>query len=101
MNIYEFVRLLNDKMDYNLKGHPYVKSGIDMACWDILGKVEWIYLFILHEFIFRYWSISMIYLFPYSDPNIRVRSICSILFSWRIILLIRHILKWRHKLVVL
>ena len=54
MNIYEFVRLLNDKMDYNLKGHPYVKSGIDMACWDILGKVEWLYLFILHEFIFRY-----------------------------------------------
>ena len=25
-------------MDYNLKGHPYVKSAIDMACWDILGK---------------------------------------------------------------
>ncbi|MCX7701254.1 MAG: mandelate racemase/muconate lactonizing enzyme family protein, partial [Gemmataceae bacterium] len=21
-----------------LKGHPYVKSGIDMACWDILGR---------------------------------------------------------------
>ncbi len=26
-------------MDKNLKGHPYVKSAIDMACWDILGKV--------------------------------------------------------------
>ena len=26
-------------MDAALKGHPYVKSGIDMACWDILGKV--------------------------------------------------------------
>ena len=25
-------------MDYLLKGHPYVKSGIDIACWDILGK---------------------------------------------------------------
>jgi L-alanine-DL-glutamate epimerase-like enolase superfamily enzyme len=25
-------------MDAALKGHPYVKSGIDMACWDILGK---------------------------------------------------------------
>src|SRR5262249_16612556 len=25
--------------DAALKGHPYVKSGIDMACWDILGKV--------------------------------------------------------------
>jgi L-alanine-DL-glutamate epimerase-like enolase superfamily enzyme len=26
-------------MDAALKGHPYVKSGIDIACWDILGKV--------------------------------------------------------------
>jgi cis-L-3-hydroxyproline dehydratase len=26
-------------MDRHLKGHPYVKSPIDMACWDILGKV--------------------------------------------------------------
>ena len=25
-------------MDYNLKGHPYVKSPLDMAFWDILGK---------------------------------------------------------------
>jgi L-alanine-DL-glutamate epimerase-like enolase superfamily enzyme len=30
---------LNRRMDACLKGHPYVKSGIDMACWDILGKV--------------------------------------------------------------
>lgn len=29
---------LNDKMDRELKGHPYVKSAIDMACWDVLGK---------------------------------------------------------------
>ena len=33
------IRVLNDFMDYHLKGHPYVKSPIDMACWDILGKV--------------------------------------------------------------
>ncbi len=26
------------RMDHLLKGHPYVKSAIDMACWDILGK---------------------------------------------------------------
>lgn len=25
-------------MDYALKGHPYVKSPFDIACWDILGK---------------------------------------------------------------
>ena len=31
--------LLNQLMDAHLKGHPYVKSAIDLACWDILGKV--------------------------------------------------------------
>ncbi|MGE3817837.1 MAG: cis-3-hydroxy-L-proline dehydratase [Isosphaeraceae bacterium] len=30
--------ILNQRMDAALKGHPYVKSGIDVACWDILGK---------------------------------------------------------------
>jgi len=30
--------LLNWKMDATLKGHPYAKSAIDMACWDLLGK---------------------------------------------------------------
>ena len=25
-------------MDALLKGHPYVKSGVDIACWDILGQ---------------------------------------------------------------
>src|SRR5260370_181888 len=30
---------LNRLMDAALKGHPYVKSGIDIACWDVLGKV--------------------------------------------------------------
>ena len=29
---------LNYRMDAALKGHAYVKSGIDVACWDILGK---------------------------------------------------------------
>lgn len=30
---------VNRAMDAALPGHPYVKSGIDIACWDILGKV--------------------------------------------------------------
>ena len=30
---------MNRLMDAALQGHPYVKSGIDIACWDILGKV--------------------------------------------------------------
>jgi L-alanine-DL-glutamate epimerase-like enolase superfamily enzyme len=28
----------NAVMDTALLGHPYVKSAIDMACWDLLGK---------------------------------------------------------------
>lgn len=32
------IGVLNKRMDSALQGHPYVKSGIDMACWDILGK---------------------------------------------------------------
>ncbi|MEM7214528.1 MAG: mandelate racemase/muconate lactonizing enzyme family protein [Pseudomonadota bacterium] len=31
---------INRVMDVNLPGHPYVKSAIDMACWDIVGKVS-------------------------------------------------------------
>ncbi len=31
---------LNRRMDAVLKGHPYVKSAVDMACWDILGQVS-------------------------------------------------------------
>jgi L-alanine-DL-glutamate epimerase-like enolase superfamily enzyme len=30
--------VVNARMDAALKGHPYVKSAIDMACWDVLGK---------------------------------------------------------------
>ncbi|NJM93083.1 MAG: hypothetical protein HC861_11215, partial [Rhodospirillaceae bacterium] len=29
---------LNRRMDHVLKGHPYAKSAIDMACWDLVGK---------------------------------------------------------------
>ena len=29
---------VNQLMDQSLRGHPYVKSALDMACWDILGK---------------------------------------------------------------
>lgn len=31
---------LNQRMDAALKGHAYVKSGIDIACWDLLGQVS-------------------------------------------------------------
>jgi L-alanine-DL-glutamate epimerase-like enolase superfamily enzyme len=29
---------LNRRMDAILKGHPYVKSALDVACWDIVGQ---------------------------------------------------------------
>jgi len=31
---------LNRRMDAAFKGHPYVKSGVDIACWDILGQAS-------------------------------------------------------------
>ena len=30
---------INRAMDAALRGHPYVKAPIDIACWDILGKI--------------------------------------------------------------
>ena len=31
---------LNRRMDAVFKGHPYVKSGVDIACWDIFGQAS-------------------------------------------------------------
>jgi cis-L-3-hydroxyproline dehydratase len=31
--------LMDQRMEAALRGHPYVKSPIDIACWDLLGKV--------------------------------------------------------------
>jgi len=30
--------VVNGKMDSSMRGHAYVKSALDVACWDILGK---------------------------------------------------------------
>jgi L-alanine-DL-glutamate epimerase-like enolase superfamily enzyme len=32
--------LINQRMDQAMRGHPYVKSAIDVACWDILGQAS-------------------------------------------------------------
>ena len=32
------VAALGRRLDFHLKGHPYTKSAIDMAAWDLLGK---------------------------------------------------------------
>lgn len=34
------LQVLNQRMDRALRGHPYVKSALDMACWDLLGKAS-------------------------------------------------------------
>ena len=39
--------VLNQRMDQALRGHPYVKSGIDVACWDILGKASNLPVYVL------------------------------------------------------
>jgi len=31
---------LNARMDAAMRGHPYVKSAIDVACWDLLGQAS-------------------------------------------------------------
>jgi len=32
--------IVNQRMDQALRGHPYVKSAVDIACWDILGTAS-------------------------------------------------------------
>lgn len=33
------LQVINQRMDRSLRGHLYAKSALDMACWDILGKI--------------------------------------------------------------
>jgi cis-L-3-hydroxyproline dehydratase len=33
------VERINHLMDTAFRGHPYVKSALDIACWDIFGKI--------------------------------------------------------------
>ena len=33
------IQQINQTMDAALLGHPYVKSALDMACWDLIGKM--------------------------------------------------------------
>lgn len=54
---------INAAMDRELQGHNYVKSAIDVACWDILGKATGQPLHTLlggrqHESLAMYGSVS-------------------------------------------
>lgn len=55
--------LINETMDGAMRGHPYVKSPIDIACWDIVGKVAGLPLCLLLGGRYGsdfpvYWSVS-------------------------------------------
>jgi L-alanine-DL-glutamate epimerase-like enolase superfamily enzyme len=39
--------VLNRHMDEAMRGHPYVKSPVDVACWDILGKAAGLPVYVL------------------------------------------------------
>lgn len=67
---------LNHHMDAVLKGHPYVKSGVDIACWDILGQAAGLPVCVLlggryGESIRLYRAISQ------EDPEVMARKVAS------------------------
>ncbi len=67
---------LNHRMDAALKGHPYVKSGIDIACWDILGQATGLPVCVLMggrfgESIRLYRAISQ------EDPEIMAKKVAG------------------------
>jgi L-alanine-DL-glutamate epimerase-like enolase superfamily enzyme len=41
------LQVMNRRMDQALRGHPYAKSALDMACWDLLGKAAGLPLAVL------------------------------------------------------
>jgi L-alanine-DL-glutamate epimerase-like enolase superfamily enzyme len=67
---------LNHRMDAALKGHPYVKSGIDIACWDLLGQTTGLPVCVLMggrfgESVRLYRAISL------EDPEIMARKVAG------------------------
>ena len=41
------LHLINRTMERTLKGHPYVKSALDIACWDVFGRSTGMPLYLL------------------------------------------------------
>ncbi|KKB80626.1 mandelate racemase [Devosia limi DSM 17137] len=65
---------LNRHMDAVLRGHPYVKAPIDIACWDILGKVAGLPLYKLLGG-FEQKEIALYRAISQEDPEIMARKI--------------------------
>lgn len=45
--------VINHRMDFDLQGHSYAKSAIDIACWDIAGRAAGVPVAVLLGGIFR------------------------------------------------
>lgn len=68
---------VNRRMDLAMKGHPYVKSPVDIACWDLLGKASGLPVCDLLGGRFGdgmpvYWSVSQ------DTPEKMVETMCRI-----------------------
>ena len=58
------VEVVYARMDAAVKGHPYAKSAIDIACWDLLGKATGLRVGDLLGGVFQeefplYWGIGI------------------------------------------
>ncbi|MEV8467538.1 cis-3-hydroxy-L-proline dehydratase [Fluviibacterium sp. DFM31] len=65
---------INRTMDAALRGHPYAKAPVDIACWDLLGKATGLPLYVLlggaaQEDVVLYRAISQ------EDPDTMARKI--------------------------
>jgi len=67
---------INFHMDDYLKGHPYAKSAIDMACWDILGKNTKLPVYILLGGLINK-QIKLFKVISRRDPNEMAKNIIS------------------------
>lgn len=65
---------INRTMDAALRGHPYAKAPVDIACWDLLGKVSGLPIYTLlggaaQDDVVLYRAISQ------EDPDVMARKI--------------------------
>ncbi|WP_193141341.1 cis-3-hydroxy-L-proline dehydratase [Meridianimarinicoccus sp. MJW13] len=65
---------INRTMDAALRGHPYAKAPVDIACWDLLGKATGLPLYVLlggaaQDDVVLYRAISQ------EDPDTMARKI--------------------------
>ena len=52
---------INHIMDKHLQGHTDAKTPIDIACWDILGKVGKIVYMLIYMYLYMYTMVHYIH----------------------------------------